>query len=53
MISSDARENECKALIAKTSFPHYTKSYGTILNSFSWPQSGEEQDALNQINNKD
>jgi hypothetical protein len=27
------------------------KSYGTILNSFSWPQSGEEQDVLNKIHN--
>ncbi|MFT4836146.1 MAG: hypothetical protein ACI9IJ_001065 [Psychromonas sp.] len=27
------------------------KSYGTILNSFSRPQSGEEQDVLNKIHN--
>ncbi|MFT5559812.1 MAG: hypothetical protein ACI9RZ_002300 [Sphingobacteriales bacterium] len=27
------------------------KSYGTILNSFSWPQSGEEQDVLNKNQN--
>jgi hypothetical protein len=27
------------------------KSYGTILNSFSWPQSGEEQDVLNKTQN--
>ncbi|MFQ3176757.1 MAG: hypothetical protein ACI93H_001758 [Psychromonas sp.] len=27
------------------------KSYGTILNSFSWPQSGEEQDVLNKNHN--
>jgi len=26
-----------------------TKSYGTILNSFSWPRSGEEQDVLNKL----
>ncbi|WP_372882970.1 hypothetical protein [Psychromonas sp.] len=45
--------DEIKSLIAVTSFSNYTKSYGTILNSFSWPQSGEEQDVLNQINNKD
>jgi len=29
----------------------FTKSYGTILNSFSWPLSGEEQDVLNRIHN--
>jgi len=23
--------------------------YGTILNSFSWPQSGEEKDLLNKL----
>jgi hypothetical protein len=27
------------------------KSYGTILNSFSCPQSGEEQDVLNKAHN--
>ncbi len=45
--------DESKALIAVTSCSNYIKSYKTILNSFSWPQSGEEQDVLNQINNKD
>ncbi|WP_372880715.1 hypothetical protein [Psychromonas sp.] len=45
--------NESEALIAVTICSNCTKSYGTILNSFSWPQSGEEQDVLNQINNKD
>ena len=44
--------DESKALIAVTSCSNYTKSYGTILNSFSWPRSGEEQDVLNQINNE-
>ena len=38
-----------KAFIAVTSY-YYAKTYATILNSFSWPQSGEEQDVLNQIN---
>jgi len=33
--------DESKALIAVTSYSNYTKSYGTILNSFSWPPSGE------------
>ncbi|WP_372880934.1 hypothetical protein [Psychromonas sp.] len=45
--------DESKALIAVTTCSNYTKSHGTILNSFSWPQGGEEQDVLNQINNKD
>ncbi len=44
--------DENKALIA-VSCSNYTKSYEMILNSFSWPRSGEEQDVLNQINNKD
>jgi len=26
-----------------------TKLYGTILNSFSWPRSGEEKDLLNKL----
>jgi len=39
-------------LIAVTSYSLYSKWYGTILNRFSWPQSGEKQDVLNQINNK-
>jgi hypothetical protein len=30
---------------------NFTKSHKTILNSFSWPQSGEEQDVLNKIHN--
>jgi len=33
--------HESKALIVVTSCSNYTKSYGTILNSFSWPRSGE------------
>ncbi|WP_372881446.1 hypothetical protein [Psychromonas sp.] len=45
--------NESNTLITITSCSNYTKSYGTILNSFSWPQSGEEHDVVNQINNKD
>jgi hypothetical protein len=44
--------HESKALVAVTSCSNYTKSYGTILNSFSWPRSGEEQDVMNQINNE-
>ena len=32
-------------------YSHFTKSYGTILNSFSWPRSGEEQDVLHQTHN--
>jgi len=35
------KTHESKALIAVTSCSNYTKSYGTILNSFSWPRSGE------------
>ncbi|PKH04305.1 hypothetical protein CXF72_01485 [Psychromonas sp. MB-3u-54] len=30
---------------------HYSKSPGTILNSFSCPQSGEEQYVLNKTHN--
>ena len=44
--------DESKALIAVTSCSNSTKSYGTILNSFSWPRSGGEQDVRNQINNE-
>jgi len=39
-----------KALIAVTICSNYIKSHETILNSFSWPKSGEEQDVMNQIN---
>ncbi|WP_372880123.1 hypothetical protein [Psychromonas sp.] len=45
--------DESKALVAATSCSKCTKSYGTILSSFSWRQSGEEPDVLNQINGKD
>ena len=33
--------DESKVLIAVTSCSNCTKPYGTILNSFSWPRSGE------------
>ncbi|PKH04221.1 hypothetical protein CXF72_02430 [Psychromonas sp. MB-3u-54] len=39
--------NASKALVAGSSYSPFTKSYGTILNSFSWPRSGEGQDVLN------
>ena len=45
--------DDSKTLIAVTSYSHYTKLYGMILNSFSWPQSGEEQEVMNQINNEE
>jgi hypothetical protein len=43
--------HESKALIAVTSCSNYTKYYGRILNSFSCPGSGEEQDVVNKIHN--
>jgi hypothetical protein len=42
-----------KAWIAGSSYSPFTKSSGMILNSFSWPQRGEEQDVLNMIHNVD
>jgi len=43
--------NTNKAWVAFDRCSHFTKFYGTILNSFSWPRSGEEQDVLNKIHN--
>jgi len=40
-----------KARAAFDHYSHFTKFYGTILNSFSWPRSGEEQDVLNKAHN--
>jgi hypothetical protein len=37
MLEHVRKTNGGKALIAVTIFSNYTKSYGTILNSFSWP----------------
>jgi len=39
--------HESKALIAVTSYANYTKFYRMILNSLSWPRSGEWQDVMN------
>jgi len=44
----EGKINTNKAWVAFDPCSHFTKSYGTILNSFSWPQSGEEQDLLNK-----
>jgi len=40
-----------KTWVAFDSYSHFTKLYGTILNSFSWPRSGEEQGVLNKTHN--
>jgi hypothetical protein len=41
------------ACVAGSRFSPFTKSYGMILNRFSWPQRSEEQGVLNKIHQVD
>ena len=50
-INNNNNNNNNQAWFAFDRFSHFTKSYGTILNSFSWPRSGAEQDVMNNIHN--
>ncbi|MFT6927468.1 MAG: hypothetical protein ACJAZP_003104 [Psychromonas sp.] len=40
-----------KARVVEDSCSHFTKLYGTMLNSFNGPRSAEEQDVLNKTHN--